>query len=132
MSVHAFELKLPTQEMETAYFARPDGSHSKLNTYKDGLRILWTFFRLYKDIFPFRFFGLLALLGGITGLALGTPVVTEFLRTGLVPRFPTAILASGIMTLSSLSLVCGLVLDGVTRGRLEQKDFGTFHHQNTK
>lgn len=121
MSTHAFELKLPTQEIETTYFPRPEGSYSKLNTYRDGLHILMTIIRLYKDIFPFYFFGLFALFGFLTGIILGVPVITEFLRTGLVSRFPTAILATGIMIVSSISFVCGVLLSGVTRGRLEQK-----------
>lgn len=121
ISTHAINLKLPTAEIHTAYGERPQGSHSKLNTYCDGCRILWTIARLYKDLFPARFFGLLAILGLTLSLFLGIPIIYEFIETGLVPKFPTAILASGIMILSGISLICGLILDNVTRGRLEQK-----------
>ena len=121
ISIHAYNLSLPVAEVETTYKSRPEGSHSKLNTLRDGLRILLTITKLYKDIMPLRFFSGISLVGVIIALALGLPLLAEFARTGLVPRFPTAILASAIMTLSGVSLVCGLILESVTRGRLEQK-----------
>ncbi len=132
ISTHAFDLKLPTAEIQTKYGARPQGSHSKLNTYRDGLNILWTIFKLYKDVFPFRFYGGIAALGCFLALYHGTPVILEFMDTGLVRKFPSAILASGIMTLSGVSFICGLILDGVTRGRLEQKRLWYLSHPSDK
>jgi glycosyltransferase involved in cell wall biosynthesis len=120
-SLHSIEMKLPTKEIETPYYNRPEGSHSKLNTYRDGLRILITIGRLTKEIFPLRFFTSVALFFAICSLVLGLPVIFEWLESGLVPRFPTAILATGIAILATLSLACGIILDSVSRSRLENK-----------
>jgi hypothetical protein len=118
LTVHALELNMPVAEFETRYGARPSGSVSKLSTYRDGARILWLILGLLKHEKPFQFFVILAL-----ALALGMafPVVLEWLRTGLVPRFPTAILATGIMILAFTFIGVGLVLETVTRGRHEVK-----------
>lgn len=121
LSVHALDLKIATAEIEMPYGARPEGSESKLNTYRDGARILFTIVMLYKELKPGRFFGLAgAMLMGLS-LALGLPLIATFIETGLVPRFPTAILATGIMQLGFLSLACGLVLESVAQGRREAK-----------
>lgn len=120
-TVHALALCMPVGELDTAYAARPQGSVSKLNTWRDGLRILATIVLLVKEERPLQFFGLAALALLLLSLLLGTPVVAEFLRTGLVPRLPTALLATGVGLLAFGSLVCGLVLDSVARGRKEQK-----------
>jgi hypothetical protein len=121
LTVHALELAMPTAEVPTPYRARPPGSASKLNTYRDGLRILSTIMALFKDERPLAFFTILfAILGG-TSLALAWPVILTFLETGLVPRLPTAVLATGIMLLGFLSLACGFILDTVTHGRREMK-----------
>src|SRR5207244_692015 len=100
---------------------RPNGSDSKLNTYRDGLRILRTIFLLIKEERPLAFFGFLSLLLASSSLALAAPVIVTFTETGLVPRLPTVLLATGIMLLAFLSLSCGLILDTVTRGRNEIK-----------
>jgi glycosyltransferase involved in cell wall biosynthesis len=121
LTVHALELKMSVGEVETPYKERPQGSESKLSTYKDGLRILKTMLTLFSTERPLAFFGGIGVLLAVLGLALGTPVVLEYMRTGLVPRFPTAILATGLMILAALSGVTGLVLDTVTRGRRELK-----------
>src|SRR4030095_6616977 len=121
LTVHALELRMPIAEVQTPYRARPEGSVSKLSTYRDGVKILWLIIMLYKNERPFHFFGLVALVLATASVVLATPVVLEWLRTGLVPRFPTAILATGIMILAFLSLTAGLVLDTVTRGRQELK-----------
>ncbi|MBA2350960.1 MAG: glycosyltransferase [Burkholderiales bacterium] len=121
LTVHALELNMPVTEMETPYGARPAGSTSKLSTYRDGFRILRLILALSKHEKPFQFFGILAALLALLSMALGIPVVLEWLRTGLVPRFPTAILATGIMILAFLSIGVGLVLETVTRGRHEIK-----------
>ena len=121
MSIHAVELRLPTMEIETQYFSRPEGSESKLNTYRDGFRILWSMLRLFKEVAPFRFFGGIALIGMLLSLLLGVPVIYEFTQTGLVPRFPTAILASAIMVLSGVFLLAGIIIESISQSRLEQK-----------
>ncbi|MCC7325295.1 MAG: glycosyltransferase [Burkholderiales bacterium] len=121
LTVHALDLRVPTAEVVTRYFERRAGSSSKLATYGDGLRILGTMARLFRDVRPLPFFGGFAALFAVVGLALGSEVVVEFLRTGLVPRLPSAVLATGLMLLASLSLVCGLILDSVARGRREAK-----------
>lgn len=120
-TVHALELKMPIGEVVTAYRGRPAGSASKLRTYSDGLRILRTIVVLVKEERPLQFFAMAGLALLLLGLGLGLPVVFEFLRTGLVLRLPTAVLSTGIMLLSFLSFMCGLVLDTVTRGRRELK-----------
>jgi glycosyltransferase involved in cell wall biosynthesis len=121
LTIHALELSMPIGEMETPYKDRPAGSESKLRTYSDGLRILRTIVRLVKDERPLLFFSVVSLVLFVTAIGLGIPIFMEFYRTHLVPRFPTAILATGLMLLSFLSLVCGLVLDSVARGRKEIK-----------
>lgn len=121
LTVHALTLDLPVAEVETTYFARPEGSASKLNTYRDGFRILRVMLVLFKNERPFRFFGIIATLLGLTAIGLSIPILLTYLETGLVPRFPTAILSASLMLLAFLSLVCGLVLDTVTRGRRELK-----------
>jgi glycosyltransferase involved in cell wall biosynthesis len=121
LSVHALQLRVPLLEVPTAYKERPKGSSSKLSTYSDGLRILRTIVYLVKEEKPFAFFSAIAGLVALASLALGVPVIAEFMRTGLVPRLPTALLAAALMLLSFLSFTCGLVLDTVSRGRMETK-----------
>lgn len=121
LTVHALELGLPVGEVPTPYYARPGGSASKLHTYRDGFRILWTIARLYKSERPLPFFAAGGALLALTSVVLATPVVLTFLREGVVPRLPTAVLATGLMLLAFLSLACGLILSTVTRGRREVK-----------
>lgn len=120
-TVHALDLHMPIGEIDTAYRERPVGSASKLRTYRDGLRILRTIVVLVKEERPLAFFSLCGVLLLLVGLALGLPVVFQFLRTGLVPRLPTAVLATGFVLLSFLSFSCGLILDSVARARKEMK-----------
>ena len=121
LTVPALEQRLPTAELRTPYFERPAGSQSKLSTYRDGFRILWMTVRLYRDERPLAFFGAFALLFGTVGLILGGSVVVEYMETHLVPRFPTAILATGLMLLSFMALGIGLILHNVSRGQREMK-----------
>jgi glycosyltransferase involved in cell wall biosynthesis len=121
LTVHALELRMPTAEIATPYKERPPGSQSKLSTFKDGFRILWTILVLVKEERPMPFFLLLGGLFATVSILLMIPIVIKYLHTGLVPRFPTAILSMGLMILAFLSLTCGLVLDTVTRGRQEMK-----------
>ncbi len=120
-TVHALELKMPIGELPTAYRDRQAGSVSKLNTFSDGFRILRTIMVLVKEERPLQFFFLSGLVLLLASLALTVPVFTEFMRTGLVLRLPTAVLATGLMLLSFLSFSCGLILDSVARGRKEMK-----------
>lgn len=121
LNVHAFELHMPVAEMPAAYGARPAGSASKLKTFRDGFRILWTILVLFKDLRPFQFFGLLFLAFAALSVILAVPVVRTYFDTGLVPRLPTAVLSTGIMLLAFLSLTAGLVLHSVSRARIEAK-----------
>jgi glycosyltransferase involved in cell wall biosynthesis len=121
LTIHALELRMPIAELETPYFARPEGSASKLHTYRDGWRILHTILRLYQLQRPLAFFSSIAAALAIVSVLLAMPLLVTYLQTGLVPRLPTAILATGMMVLASLSLTCGLILDNVTRGRQEMK-----------
>jgi glycosyltransferase involved in cell wall biosynthesis len=119
ITVHALELRMPVAEQVTAYAARPDGSESKLNTWGDGLRILGTILKLFRYERPLAFFGFIATVFMLMSIILGIPLFITFVKTGLVPRFPTAILATGLMILATLNGLCGLILDTVVRGRLE-------------
>jgi len=121
LTVHALELRVPTAEIVTSYFERPVGSTSKLSTYRDGARILWKTAMLFRDERPLVFFGAFALAFAAAGLALGGSVVIEYMETHLVPRLPTAILATGLMLLSFLALGCGLILNNVARGQRAMK-----------
>jgi len=121
LSVHALQLRMPIGEVTTDYRERPAGSASKLSTYKDGFRILRTIAVLVKEEKPLAFFSVVSLVLVLIALALGVPVIVEFTHTGLVPRFPTAILAAAIVILSFLSFACGLILDTVSRGRAETR-----------
>ena len=119
MSVHALELKMPVGEVETAYASRPEGSQSKLSTFSDGWRITKTIATLYRTERPVLFFGLIGALLLIAAVLLSIPLVVTYLDTGLVPRFPTAILITGMVIVAVLCFFAGLILDTVTRGRRE-------------
>lgn len=121
LTVHALELKMPIEEMTFPYRVRPVDSSSKLNTYRDGWRILKTIIKLTKEEKPFLIFGILSLVFATISLLLAWPLLLTFLDTGFVPRFPTAILATGIMLLAFFTLACGAILDVVTLGRREMK-----------
>jgi glycosyltransferase involved in cell wall biosynthesis len=119
ISVHALELRMPVGELVTKYGARPEGSASKLATYRDGWRILKTIATLYRVERPVLFYGGLAALLIAVAIVLVVPLLITYLDTGLVPRFPTAILATGMVIVAVLSFFAGLILDTVTRGRRE-------------
>ena len=121
LTVHALELRMPWGEVPTPYSARPEGSESKLSTFRDGWRILWMICRLYVSEKPLAFYGLCAAGAATLALLLAAPVVVTFIETGLVPRFPTAILAASLMISALVSLACGLILDNVVKGRHEMK-----------
>lgn len=119
ISVHALELAMPVGEVVTAYGARPEGSQSKLSTWRDGWRIMRTILHLYRIERPILFYGAFSLLLALVAVVLAVPLAITYVETGLVPRFPTAILATGLVLLASLSFFTGLILDTVVRGRRE-------------
>lgn len=121
LSVHALQMRLPVGEVETVYRARPEGSHSKLNTWGDGLRILGLIGLLVREERPLLFFSAIAGAFMLAALGLGAPVVLDYLRLEAVPRFPTLIVAVGMAMMSMLSFACGVILDSVSRARLEQR-----------
>ena len=121
LTVHALELRMPVAEMPTPYGARPAGSASKLNTYRDGFRILSTILKLYRSERPLPFFSGIGAALAIVSIGLAIPIVITYLEQGTVPRLPTAVLSMGLMLLAFLSVASGLVLDTVTRGRREMK-----------
>jgi glycosyltransferase involved in cell wall biosynthesis len=121
LTVHALTLGLPIAEIDTTYKERPAGSASKLNTYGDGIRILWMIFKLFKNEKPLTFFAILGVLCLALSSLLAYPIVVTFIETGLVPRFPTAILATGLALYALIMFASGLILDTVTKGRREMK-----------
>lgn len=121
LTVHALELRMPIADVQTAYVDRLPGSDSKLNTIRDGFRILRMIILLVKEERPFALFGGIGAVLGLISLILGGPIVVEFAQTGLVPRFPTAILAAAIMVIAVLATMSGVILDTVTVGRREMK-----------
>ena len=121
LTVHSLDLELPVGEVETHYFARPEGSQSKLSTYKDGYKISRMILTMIKEFKPFIFFGSWFALFAIAAIGFATPLVFTYLETGLVPRMPTAILSTGLMLLAFLCLFSGIILDSLNRGRKEIK-----------
>ncbi|QAY79261.1 glycosyltransferase [Sphingosinicella sp. BN140058] len=121
ISVHALELAMPVGEIVTDYGARPEGSQSKLSTYRDGWRIMKTILHLFRIERPVLFYGGFALFLAAVGIILGIPLAITYAKTGLVPRFPTAILITGLMIVAALSFAVGLILDTVVRGRRENR-----------
>ena len=129
ISVHALELRMPVAEVETPYFARPEGSASKLSTYGDGWRIMRTIVTLYRIERPLLFFGMIGALLGVAAIVLAIPLAITFAHTGLVPRFPTAIAATGLVILAALNGFAGLILDTVVRGRREVRRLAYLGHR---
>jgi glycosyltransferase involved in cell wall biosynthesis len=129
LTVHALELGLAVAEIDTPYYARPEGSASKLNTWRDGYRILRTIIKLYRAERPQAFFIGIGLALAIASIGFAIPILVTYVQTGLVPRLPTAILSTGLMLLAFLSIAVGLVLDTVTRGRREMKLLAYLSHR---
>ena len=123
LTIHALELGLPVAEIETPYYSRLEGSDSKLNTWRDGIRILLTIFKIYRAERPLRFFSMVCSVLAAVSIGLAIPIVITYLERGLVPRLPTAVLSMGLMLLAFLCVSAGLILDTVTRGRREAKLF---------
>jgi glycosyltransferase involved in cell wall biosynthesis len=121
LTVHALELELAVAEISTPYYARPEGSASKLNTWRDGFRILLTIVKLHRSERPLAFFTALGIFFALVSVALAIPIIITYLELGTVPRLPTAIVSTGVMIMAFLSIASGLILDTVTRGRREVK-----------
>jgi glycosyltransferase involved in cell wall biosynthesis len=121
LTIHALELKMPVGEVPATYAPRPEGSRSKLSTWRDGIRIFVTIVFLFKEVRPARFFGAIFAILTVVSLVLLYPLIVTYFQTGLVPRIPTFVLAIGIMLLAFISGVCGIILDTVSRGRREAK-----------
>ena len=121
LTVHCLELRLPVAEIEVAYAARPPGSSSKLRTLRDGLRIFAAIVLLLKEVRPLFFFGIAFMVLALSALVLAWPLFVTYMETGLVPRFPTAILVTGLMLLAFIALFSGIILDSISRGRREMK-----------
>jgi hypothetical protein len=121
LTIHALELELPVGEVRTPYYSRPEGSTSKLNTWRDGFRILSTILRLYRSERPLPFFSGIGASLALVSIGLAIPIVITYMREGVVPRVPTAVLSTGLMLLAFLMIASGLILDTVTRGRRELK-----------
>jgi glycosyltransferase involved in cell wall biosynthesis len=121
LTVHALELRMPSEEINTPYHPRPANSESKLSTWRDGSRIFLTILLLLKEVRPMFFFTTISLVLAATSVLLAWPLLTTYIETGLVPRFPTAILSTGLMSIAFVTLICGIILDSVTRGRRELK-----------
>jgi glycosyltransferase involved in cell wall biosynthesis len=128
LTIHALELAMPVAHVTGPYKGRPEGSTSKLNTYRDGIRILWIILVLFKHERPMQLFCLIAGALALASVALGIPVILAFLHTGLVRRLPTALLATGLMLIAALSFVTGLILDTVSRGRRESRMLAYLSH----
>jgi glycosyltransferase involved in cell wall biosynthesis len=121
LTVHALELGLPVSEWKTPYYSRPEGSESKLSTWRDGIRISWTILRLYRSERPMELFGAIGISLAIVAIGIAIPIFVTYFEQGIVPRLPTAVLSTGLMVIAMLSFACGLILDTVTRGRRELK-----------
>jgi hypothetical protein len=121
LTIHALELRMPCSEVETLYSPRALGTASKLRTFRDGSRIAWTILRMLKSERPLQFFFAIGTTLFFTSVGVAIPIFIEYGQTGQVPRFPTAILATGLMILAFLSLASGFILDTVTQGRRETK-----------
>lgn len=121
LTIHALSMKVPILEIETPYYERYGGTASKLSTYKDGLRILKMIIYFFKEIRPALFFTLIFAILVLFSIGFGIPLLIEYIKTGLVPRLPTAVLSASLMLLAFLSLTCGIILDSVKGGRWEAK-----------
>ena len=121
LTVYALSSKLPIEEIDTDYFARPEGSFSKLSTYKDGFRILRTIVTLVKEERPLLFFSLIAAIFFLLSIVLSIPILYEYLKSGLVPRLPTAVLIMGLATCGALSLFAGFILDSISSAKKEAR-----------
>lgn len=132
LSVFTLEQRIPFVEIDSPYGVRPSGSVSKLKTYRDGWRILFTIALLYKELRPMAFFGMLSAFLAVVSLWMGVPVILHFLDTGLVEKLPTAVLSSAIGLLAALLFVAGMVMNGVARSYRESRHLFYLLNTNSK
>ncbi len=121
LSVHALDLQIPTAEIAVPYGARPEGSTSKLRTYRDGARIMWTILKLYRSLNPFRFYASVGVFLSLVAIALGIPLIVTYLETGLVPRLPTGVLVMGLLQIGVFCVFSGIILNSISKARREAK-----------
>lgn len=129
MSLYALDKKYIIKEIPIVYRDRPDGSSSKLNTISDGIKVVKTIVRMFKDYRPFRFFGIISLILFCLALLIGIPVIIEFIKTSYIAKVPSAILAMGLVSLSAISLQCGIILDTITRQHRENYELNILRYE---
>ncbi len=129
MSLYALDKKYVIKEIPIIYRDRPEGSNSKLNTVNDGIKVVRTIVRMFKDYKPFRFFGIIALILLILGMIIGIPVIYEFARTSYITKIPSAILATGLVDLSAISFQCAIILDTITRQHREDYELNVLRYE---
>lgn len=129
MSLYALDKKYIIKEIPIIYRDRPEGSTSKLNTISDGIKVVKTIVRMFKDYKPLRFFGIISLILFCLGLLIGVPVIAEFIKTSYITKVPSAILATGIMSLAAISLQCGIILDAITRQHREDYELNVLRYE---
>ena len=132
MSLYALDKKYIIKEIPIDYRDRPDGSVSKLNTLGDGIKVVSTIARMFKDYMPFKFFGIIALIMLILGLIVGIPVLTEFFQTSYITKVPSAILATGFMSLAAISFQCGIILNTITRQHRENYELNILRYEQNE
>lgn len=132
MSLHALDKKYVIKEIPIVYRDRPEGSVSKLNTIGDGVKVVKTIIRMFKDYMPLKFFGMIALVLLLIGLIVGVPVLVEFFRTSYITKVPSAILATGLMSLAAISLQCGIILNTITRQHRENYELNLLRYEQNE
>lgn len=128
LSIHSLDKRFKLVEVPITYKDRPEGSESKLSTFSDGFKVLRMIFNLFKDYKPLIFFSILTFLFFVLGLIVGIPVISEFARTGMIDKVPSAVLATGFMILSALSFVAGFILDTVVRQHRMQYELKVYSY----
>ena len=129
MSLYALDKKYIIKEIPIVYRDRPEGSTSKLDTVGDGIKVVKTIVRMFKDYKPFKFFGIIALILFLLGLIIGIPVLIEFFKTSYITKVPSAILTMGLISLSAISLQCGIILDTITRQHRENYELNLLRYE---
>ena len=132
MSIHALDKKFLLKEIPIEYRDRPEGSESKLNTFRDGYRVLMMLASLFKDYKPMGFFSISSILFSILGLISGIPVIIEFVKTSFVSKIPSAVLAVGFILVAILSLSCGLILDTIAKNNKKEYELYLNNYKNTE
>ena len=132
MSLYALDKRYTIKEIPIDYRDRPEGSVSKLNTIGDGIKVVKTIIRMFKDYMPFKFFGIIALIMLVLGLGVGIPVLVEFFQTSYITKVPSAILATGFMSLAAVSFQCGIILNTITRQHRENYELNVLRYEQNE